>query len=56
MFMANSRFQDYDYGSPQNNQAKYGQDSPPLIDLSKLVATPISLFVGKDDRMTLMDV
>lgn len=42
-------FKRLDYGKDQNLE-KYGQETPPLIDLSNMGdQVPIGLFVGKKD-------
>ena len=46
----------YDWGSKAVNQKKYGQDTPPHIDLSKIQSVPIAMFVGtKDDLGDVTD-
>lgn len=46
----NKRFQYYDYGA-QENMEKYGTETPPLIDLSKISGVPIALMVGTTDLL-----
>lgn len=46
--MKTETFVRYDYG-PEKNKEKYGQESPPLIDLSKIHSVPIALLCGKTD-------
>jgi len=43
----------FDYGSAEANQAKYGQDTPPAVDLSNVARSkvPISMFVGLEDSL-----
>ena len=43
------RLQMYDYGSATDNKNAYGQDTPPLYDLTK-IKTKTALFGGKNDR------
>lgn len=42
------QFCEYDYGD--DNQAKYGSDTPPSYDLSK-ISVPTALFVASEDTM-----
>lgn len=47
-------FQKYDFGS-EENMVRYGTETPPIYDLSKVTA-PVALFVGdKDDLATVAD-
>ena len=48
-YKAPQRFQMYDYGSASKNKDAYGQDTPPLYDLTK-IKTKTALFGGKNDR------
>jgi len=42
----------FDYGSSRANRAKYGTDSPPSLDLSKIDAkVPIAMIVGEQDDL-----
>ena len=43
------QFKDYDHG-PEKNLHFYGQEQPPIIDLSK-IDVPTVLFVGKHDTI-----
>ena len=43
-------FQAYDYGSAKLNQQHYGQNTPPLFDLTK-IRVPIHLFAGASDLL-----
>jgi len=44
-----NRFQYYDYG--KDNMEKYGSETPPLIDLSKIRNVRVSMFVGNTDLL-----
>ena len=44
------KFQYYDYGK-EGNQEKYGQDTPPEIDISKVNGIPIAMMVGTSDLL-----
>ena len=46
-FYIQKKFQKFDYG-PTVNQQKYGQPSPPEIDITK-IQTPVGLFIGRHD-------
>lgn len=47
----NKEFQLYDWGEARNNE-KYGQPTPPIIDLQKIKDTaPIAMFVGTADDL-----
>ena len=47
-------FQMYDYGSPEQNQAAYGQPSPPLYDLSRISPSlPSFVFYGGNDLLVV---
>lgn len=48
--LVSNRFAYYDYGE-EENQKKYGQDTAPSIDISKISSVPIALFVGKSDEL-----
>ena len=48
--MTEGKFQRYDYGK-EKNLVRYGQLSPPEIDLSKIKNMKIAQFVGKTDRL-----
>ena len=48
--VTSKKFQYFDYGKKEN-QKKYGQDTPPLIDLSKLNKVPIAIYSGKADEL-----
>lgn len=48
--VTSKKFQYFDYGKKEN-QKKYGQDTPPLIDISKLNKVPIAIYSGKDDEL-----
>ena len=40
----------YDWGSKATNQAKYGQDKPPIVDISQ-IKIPSAMFVGNVDDL-----
>lgn len=49
-------FQAYDYGSKKDNQAHYGQDKPPVYDVTKM-QVPVILYSGNKDYLsTTLDV
>ena len=48
------KFQKYDWGK-KTNLVKYGQDSPPEIDLTKIDKVPTALFVGTQDDLGDVD-
>jgi len=43
----------FDYGSAEANQAKYGQDTPPAVNLTNInnCSPPISMFAGFEDSL-----
>ena len=41
----------YDWGSKSNNQARYGQDTPPIVDLTQIHDLPMAMFVGSVDDL-----
>lgn len=43
------RLQKFDYGSDSKNHQEYGQDTPPIYDMTK-IKTKTALFGGKNDR------
>ncbi|KAJ1376793.1 AB-hydrolase lipase domain [Sesbania bispinosa] len=45
----------YDYGTPQDNQAHYGQDTPPLYNLTN-IPNNIPLFISYGGQDALADV
>ncbi|KAJ1397039.1 Alpha/Beta hydrolase fold [Sesbania bispinosa] len=45
----------YDYGTPQDNQAHYGQDTPPIYNLSS-IPNNIPLFISYGGQDALADV
>ena len=47
----NKSFELYDWGTPQRNQEKYNQKTPPKIDLTKITSTPVAMFVGNVDDL-----
>jgi hypothetical protein len=52
----NGKFQAYDYGSAKENQAHYGQSSPPEYNLGN-IRVPVRLFAGTSDLLAdLTDV
>lgn len=53
--IANKQLQLYDYHDKEKNQEKYGQDSPPSVDLQSLSKVPIAMFSGKFDRVVNVD-
>jgi hypothetical protein len=44
------KFQQYDFGKKEN-QKRYGQNSPPEINISTF-DTPVAMFVGKQDPLS----
>lgn len=48
-FVKNDVFNKFDYGK-KKNQAIYGQDKPPVYNLSA-ITFPVHLYVGKYDRL-----
>ncbi|CDW76275.1 ab-hydrolase associated lipase region family protein [Stylonychia lemnae] len=44
-------FRTYDYGA-QQNFLKYGQEKPPIIDISKISKVPIAMFSGTKDILS----
>ena len=53
--IANKQLQLYDYHDKEKNQEKYGQDTPPNVDLQGLSKVPIAMFSGKFDRVVNVD-
>jgi pimeloyl-ACP methyl ester carboxylesterase len=47
-FLKKEEFNNFDYG--KNNQAVYGQKTPPIYNLSK-ITVPVHLYVGKYDKL-----
>jgi len=45
-------FQEFDYGT-QKNKKKYGQKTPPVVDLQPVgeLGIPIAMFVGDEDEL-----
>jgi hypothetical protein len=41
----------YDWGSNEKNMEKYGQDTPPLVDLTAITDVPVAMFVGLEDDL-----
>jgi hypothetical protein len=41
----------YDWGSNAKNMEKYGQDTPPLVDLTSITEVPVAMFVGLEDDL-----
>ena len=41
----------YNWGSKQNNMIKYGQETPPRVNLSKITKLPTAMFVGTADDL-----
>jgi hypothetical protein len=41
----------YDWGSKKDNQARYGQDTPPIVDLTQIKELPTAMFVGSVDDL-----
>ncbi len=55
LHMAKDQFIQFDFGSPEENLAIYGQETPPAYDLSK-VSTKMAIYIGdKDDTSTYPD-
>ena len=48
--IAAKQFQRYDYGSKSENKKHYGQETPPLYDLSK-IEVPMALATGTVDKL-----
>ena len=46
----NNRFQDYDFG-PEENMVRYGNDTPPLFDVSEISGIPVALFIAGMDTL-----
>ncbi|XP_069136610.1 gastric triacylglycerol lipase-like [Argopecten irradians] len=46
------QFQKYDYGSPEANKQHYGQDTPPLYDVTKVTA-PVVLYWAENDWLAV---
>lgn len=44
-------FNKFDYLDAAVNQQKYGQPTPPVVDLTKISKVPIGMFVGKKDPL-----
>ena len=44
-------FKMYDYGSEKANFEQYHQDTPPMIDLTKITEVPTAMFVGTVDDL-----
>ena len=45
------QFQYYDYHNEEENFAKYGQPTPPKIEVETITDVPIAMFSGKYDRV-----
>lgn len=45
------QFKYYDYNNPQKNMEKYGQESPPHIDVETISDVPIAMFSTKHDKI-----
>ena len=41
----------YDWGSKDANQKKYGQDTPPEVNLKMIKSLPTAMFVGTADDL-----
>lgn len=50
---SSNKYQLFDYGAVRN-ELKYGQSSPPEIDLTHLKLVPIGLFSGDGDELADM--
>ena len=51
----NRRFQDFDFGAEQN-RVRYGNDTPPIFDISEISGIPIALiFGGIDNEVGVLD-
>jgi len=48
--MQSKSFRLYDWGK-KTNQEKYGQGTPPDIDLTKITNVPTAMFVGTEDDL-----
>jgi len=46
------RFQEFDFGDPVSNSLKYGQDTPPEIDLGSIEDAKIAIFTGTEDELS----
>lgn len=51
--ISSEKFELFDYGSSAMNNLKYGQSSPPEVDLKKIENTkvPVAMFVGNEDDL-----
>lgn len=50
---ASNEFKQFDYGSPEENIAHYGQPKPPMIPLKNIPASvPISMIVCREDEFS----
>ncbi|CDW82246.1 ab-hydrolase associated lipase region family protein [Stylonychia lemnae] len=47
---AEGQFERFDFGK-QENLKRYGQEEPPIIDLTQIQKVPIALFVGAKDEL-----
>lgn len=47
IFLLDGNFQFFDYGT-KTNQEKYGQDTPPLYNMTN-ITTPFALFYAQND-------
>ena len=49
------KFQEYDYGL-ETNLERYGQDSPPVLDLADFanLKIPTAIFCGKNDELAVV--
>lgn len=41
----------YDWGSKKDNQVRYGQDTPPIVNLQQIKSLPTVMFVGTADDL-----
>jgi lysosomal acid lipase/cholesteryl ester hydrolase len=53
MFTKDPKFQMYDYGKEENLE-KYGTESPPVYDISK-IQTKIAIFYGENDNLCTLE-
>lgn len=41
----------FNWGSDSKNQEKYGQKTPPLVNLKNIKKIPVAMFVGNEDDL-----
>ena len=53
--MRSGNFQEFDFGTPEQNEQAYGQTTPPQYDLksleNRLADTKIQLYIGSTDAL-----